>query len=511
MKSDRLEDLQLNTDTKSVNGSVILGKLTGPCADIINPTRNDRKYTESLWEKVFNDPIVKEHFECGGIFGELGHPIDRSETDMEKIAICMPEPPKKNDKGQLIGSWDILDTPNGRIAYALAKYGYKLGISSRGTGDVYTDPNGEEVVDEDTYDFQAFYLVLLPAVKSARLSMAESLDKSKLSFKKVICEELNKANADDRRIMTETLNSLNIDYSQPEQVVYNTGDVQSSSADNNGVQMAKQLQEALKQNRALEKQVHGLQEKLSVGITKENRKEAQLEQYKRSIANLTEQLKRANASEKKLESLKEHYSESVKSNHAQETKLDNLKGKLSSSKRHISTLNEKVQSQEDYIAELKGKIHSLTHQLDEMKERDEEEKSKLTESVSKIKSASIQKEKIMDAKLQKSNQLVEKYKKVAQTAVNKYIKSQATRLGVNESDIKNQLPENYSFDDIDNICESLMNYRVGMSNLPFGVGSVTQLSKEKVKMNITESKERITPNRLIDDEVDEQLLNLANI
>ena len=146
-----------------------------------------------------------------------------------------------------------------------------------------------------------------------------------------------------------------------------------------------------------------------------------------------------------------------------------------------------------------------------MKERDEEEKSKLTESVSKIKSASIQKEKIMDAKLQKSNQLVEKYKKVAQTAVNKYIKSQATRLGVNESDIKNQLPENYSFDDIDNICESLMNYRVGMSNLPFGVGSVTQLSKEKVKMNITESKERITPNRLIDDEVDEQLLNLANI
>ena len=38
----------------------ILGVLEGPVADIINPTRNGRKYSEALWEKVFNSDIVKE-------------------------------------------------------------------------------------------------------------------------------------------------------------------------------------------------------------------------------------------------------------------------------------------------------------------------------------------------------------------------------------------------------------------------------------------------------------------
>ena len=130
------EELSLD-DSVKVNdkGNPILGRLQGPCADFLQPTRNGRKYDESLWEKVFNDPIVKEYFDCGGIPGELDHPADRTETCSEKIAIIMPEPPKKNKDGQLIASFDILDTPNGRITYTLAKYGYKLGISSRGSGD----------------------------------------------------------------------------------------------------------------------------------------------------------------------------------------------------------------------------------------------------------------------------------------------------------------------------------------------------------------------------------------
>ena len=58
----------------------VLGKLEGVCADTIKSTRNGRRYSETLWEKVFKDPIIKEYFDCGGIFGELGHPADREET-----------------------------------------------------------------------------------------------------------------------------------------------------------------------------------------------------------------------------------------------------------------------------------------------------------------------------------------------------------------------------------------------------------------------------------------------
>lgn len=96
----RKEDLAF---TSSKNNPAILGTLTGPCADIIHPTRNERLYSDKLWENVFNNEIVKEYFEAGGVFGELGHPADRSETDMEKIAICMPEPPTKDKNGLLMG------------------------------------------------------------------------------------------------------------------------------------------------------------------------------------------------------------------------------------------------------------------------------------------------------------------------------------------------------------------------------------------------------------------------
>ena len=130
----------------------ILGRLVGTCADFINPTRNGRGYSEELWENVFNSDIMKEKIANRVCYGELGHPEDRTEIDMEKVAICLAEQPVKNSKGQLEAVFDILDTPNGRILKTLCDYGSTLGISSRGQGDLITDSNGNEAVDPDTYE-----------------------------------------------------------------------------------------------------------------------------------------------------------------------------------------------------------------------------------------------------------------------------------------------------------------------------------------------------------------------
>lgn len=91
----RQEDFEYKKSTDK--NSAILGTLEGPCADIVNGTRNGRKYSDELWQKAFNDPIVKEQLANGGIFGEAGHPADREEIDIEKIAIAMPEAPTKKD------------------------------------------------------------------------------------------------------------------------------------------------------------------------------------------------------------------------------------------------------------------------------------------------------------------------------------------------------------------------------------------------------------------------------
>lgn len=191
----------------------IIGRLIGICADFINPTRNGRKYSEDLWETVFSNDVMKEKIENHVCFGELGHPADREEVDMDKVAICLAEVPTKGDDGKLHAVFDILDTPNGRILKTMCEYGSNIGVSSRGSGELFTDENGDEAVDPESYTCECFDAVLIPAVESARLQyVTESLDKKKRNktLRQKLSEELEKASESDKKIISETLQALDI-------------------------------------------------------------------------------------------------------------------------------------------------------------------------------------------------------------------------------------------------------------------------------------------------------------
>ena len=184
----------------------ILGRWYGPIATCNEGTRNGRRYNRELWEKALNDELFHEKIANKCLFLELGHPLDREETDMSKVCACIPEIPKIIN-GDLCACVDILDTPNGRILKTLCDYGFIPGVSSRGSGDVM--PNND--VDPETFFLECFDVVAIPAVKKARLSMCESLDKNAISLKKALTESLNKASEEDKIIMKETLENLDID------------------------------------------------------------------------------------------------------------------------------------------------------------------------------------------------------------------------------------------------------------------------------------------------------------
>lgn len=207
VRNNRFQYQKLTEEEKQ--NRQILGTLVGPCADITNATRNGRTYSEKLWEKVFDAPLVKEQLKAGGIFGELEHPESRDQVDPEKIAIVMPEPPKKGDDGLLYGYWHILNTPCGKILKTLVDYGYKPGISTRGNGDIITDYNGNESVDPDTYQLNALDIVLIPAVEKARLELAESLNTRK-PLTESLKELVDSSSDEDKKIMNESLAQLNI-------------------------------------------------------------------------------------------------------------------------------------------------------------------------------------------------------------------------------------------------------------------------------------------------------------
>lgn len=494
----RKEELKLDDTVKTNSkGEAILGRLYGTVADVVNPTRNGRKYDDALWEKVFNDPIVNEYFECGGLLGELNHPSDREETDLTQVAVCMPEKPKKDKDGHLVASLDILDTPNGRIVETLAKYGYKLGISSRGTGDTYIDADGEEHVDEDTYKLEAWDIVLLPAVKSARLKMVESVQDGK-TFKQAINESLTKATPDERKVMTETLDRLDIEYT-PEKDIDKKSDV---AVDNAEANVVKDLQESLLARQKLEKQVTELQEKLSVCYAKEAKYEEDLNKYKSAIQNLSSQAKNAKALQSKVGVLEEELKNKDLTIKQADTRYQRMLEKQKTELSKQASLTESISTQTQRLKEKEGIIRNLNEKLERVKQDAIDKEDSLNESLAEVKKNLAIKTTEYTNKLANANKLVEQYRKTAKTAVNKYIESQAVRLGISSDEIKGKLPSNYSFDDIDLICENLSQFNLTVSNLP--------LSLQKGKIKITESKEPLVKQNA-DDRVDDSLLRLANL
>lgn len=560
------EDLQYDSSAKvSSKGTAILGRLTGPCADTINPTRNGRKYSDELWEKVFKDPLVKEQFTNGGIFGEMNHPADRDEVDLTQVCVCMPEPPKKNDKGELIASWDILDTPNGRILKTLCDYGYKLGISSRGSGEIETDYDGNESVDPDSYQLNAWDIVLIPAVKAARLDYVTESVNNKKTLKQALVESLNNANDSDRKIMEETLDNLHIkltedyfkdisklvkdstdnytkksgeivpqkfdsdyinelsnelkdngynwssvvkDHSKSEKdlsnYVYSFEKI-NEAVDNNEA-IVEELQNSIKQKQDLQAQIISLQEKLSVSYAEENKKQEEIVRLRIAIQKLSEDVKKKEALENQIRKLNDKVKESNLKNQKLQEQLTYYQGQVQKSNKDNISLNESVSLREREVSALKSDITTLNKKIASMSKEKSDEVSKLNESIETLKKDSAQKATQYSQKLDASNKLVEKYKRIANTAVDKYIESEAVKLGVTKEEIKNRLPQSYTFKDIDSICEDLQSYKLSVNRLPFNMNG-------NIKVKTTESKhEPILPaSTVVDDVVDNSLIEMAGL
>lgn len=512
-KSGNFKYEKLSQEEQEKRG--ILGRLEGPIADFVNPTRNGRLYTEALWDKVAENPIMKEKIENRLCFGELGHPQDRQEIDMEKIAVCLAEMPKKCEDGNLYGVFDILNTPNGKILKTLCDYGSTVGISSRGQGDIITDDDGNEEVDPDTYEFECFDVVLIPAVETARMNyVTESLDKPNKDkgLKKALKESLDSASDEDKKVMESTLNELGIDVEDKKEETKeetNTEDavevepIQEEANNDGSDEIIKNLQEALRDKTQLEKTIKELQEKLAVRDSKVNELNEELGRYKNATSRLSTYAKSSRELSKKVSALEEELNnkdklieslskkstllakKSINLDESFNVKIEGLNAKLNEKDENVKKLTEALALKESSFNE------SLTKLNETIKDKDE--------TISKLKDD-----------LNESVANTNKYKKLAQHTVNRYIESKAVVIGVSANEIKNRLGESYTISDIDQICEDLQNYTLNISKLPFNFDK-----KKNVKVQIKESTEGLIPKKKVsevgDDDIDEGLIKMAGL
>lgn len=555
MNNGTLEYKKLSPEEMQRRG--ILGRLVGIVADFLAPTRNGRHYSEELWEKVFEDPIMKERIENGVCFGELCHPTDREETEMEKVAVCMPEVPKKNSDGKLTAVFDILNTPNGKILKTLCDYGSTLGVSSRGSGDTYTGSDGNEEVEPDSYTCQGFDIVLIPAVESARLKyVTESLNNKK-SLRESLQDTIDNASDEDKKVMEETIKNLDLDESKEEKeilyvikdkhgnqlskpiaddnelwdrvedkdpygkkglrvVAYTESLEENPSTDlnideepktdsvGNSEEMLEALQVSLKQNKELEQKIITLNEKLSVCYAKESKYEEQLETYKNRVSALSKNSNRITALKTRVDKLNEELATKDSSIEKLNKKIDRLNEGIKKQKSSTKSLNEELGDKDSNIQELNNTINELNEKLNTQTNAFKKQTNSLNETIANLQKDLQQNKVSYSNKLEKSNKLVEKYKKITTNVVNKYIESQAMKLGVSANEIKNKLPESYSISDIDKICEDMREYKLNISKLPFK--TMTNLNENMTLKAKPSTNELLHPMNE-DDEVDDQLLS----
>ena len=135
----------------------IIGKFEGECADSNITNLNGLDITREVWETVFGSDEYKNAVQNGWYLGFLGHPDDPNCMDFEHACIVMTSG-RIADNGKIYGTFDLLDTPVGRIVKTLQDAGVTFGISVRGAGDII-----DNSVDPETFVFRGFDLVTFPA------------------------------------------------------------------------------------------------------------------------------------------------------------------------------------------------------------------------------------------------------------------------------------------------------------------------------------------------------------
>ena len=131
--------------------------------------KKDTLFRES---KKYDENFIKER----RALGELDHP-ESSVVNLQNVSHNVIEIHWESD--DLMGTIEVLPTPNGNILKELFKANIRLGISSRGLGTVNKSMNEDADVVQDDFELIAFDFVSNPSTRGAFMFPSGNLQEGK--------------------------------------------------------------------------------------------------------------------------------------------------------------------------------------------------------------------------------------------------------------------------------------------------------------------------------------------
>lgn len=160
------------TEARVIQESSTDGKsmwLSGVCMQSSIKNRNGRNYPINEISAAVQNAQTRIK-ECNGIFGELDHPQTLN-INSDRISHVITE--MWMNGNDAYGKAKLINTPMGNIAQELLRSGVKIGVSSRGAGNV------NESGDVSGFQFITYDIVVTPSAPNAYPGLVyESLERA---------------------------------------------------------------------------------------------------------------------------------------------------------------------------------------------------------------------------------------------------------------------------------------------------------------------------------------------
>lgn len=182
----------LNEETNGIKHMYI----SGPFLQAVDTNRNGRIYSREIIEREVNK--FQALIESRESIGELNHP-ESITIDPERSCILVTE--LKMDGNLAMGKAKVLTTPCGKILESLLNDGVRMGVSSRGTGNL---TEGNMVADD--YSLATIDAVYMP---SAQVAYADAMYESVQYASKWVLNEATGLYIEKREKVDEATKAFN--------------------------------------------------------------------------------------------------------------------------------------------------------------------------------------------------------------------------------------------------------------------------------------------------------------